>query len=81
MTSELTATIGKVFEGDDYLHNSGHMYKVSDGKQAVEVMEWDDVASGDCPDSYILSNVANEDIPDGWLRGDILAAVQAAYKS
>lgn len=81
MTSELTATIGKVFDDYSNYDDYGHFYTVTDGLTSIEVMEWDDVATGDCPDSYILSNVANEDIPHGWLRGDILAAVQAAYKS
>jgi hypothetical protein len=73
---ELTATIGKIFDDYDEL---SHWYTVTDGKTSIEVMEWDDVAAGESPDSHIISNMTDDETPESWSRSAILDAVQEAY--
>jgi hypothetical protein len=52
----------------------GHRYDVTDGTETINVMEWDDVAGADCPDSHI---VTNEECGSFDAR-DVLAAIREA---
>lgn len=80
---ELQATKLEAFNHEEYtfdyqrevtekFSDDGHFYYVTDGIDFVKVMEWDNVASGECADSHVTSN---EDC-GSFRAADVLMAIR-----
>lgn len=81
MTKVNELTVTKLHEFNEGFGEVGHFYCVSvgDSKNSEIFMEWDNVASGNSPDSHVLSNQSDLALAIGSYSHEVLAAIRKAF--